>query len=168
MKSLLMETTLPKEIAECLATVTDPEIPVLTVLDLGVVRGVKQHPDGTLEVFITPTYTGCPAMRLIEMNIAAALHERGYENVKVTTVLAPPWTTDWISEEGRRKLREFGIAPPQRGTAASEPFDEKAPVPCPRCGSHNTRLVSQFGSTACKSLFKCLDCLEPFDYFKCH
>ncbi len=163
-----METTLPKDIAECLETVTDPEIPVLTVLDLGVVRGVEQHPDGTLEVFITPTYTGCPAMRLIEMNIAAALHEHGYDKVMVTTVLSPPWTTDWISEEGRRKLREFGIAPPQRAGASGERFGAEMDVPCPRCGSRKTQLVSQFGSTACKALFKCKDCLEPFDYFKCH
>ncbi len=161
--------TITDEIWEVLENVTDPEIPVLTVTDLGIVRDVKLQDNGGVEVIITPTYSGCPAMNTIEINIRAVLQEHGYENVEVTTVLHPAWTTDWMSEAGRRKLKEYGIAPPVDGTADKGTlFAEQPTVACPQCGSTHTELVSQFGSTACKSLYRCLDCREPFDYFKCH
>lgn len=156
------------EIWTILEEVTDPEIPVLTVNDLGIVRDVKIHEDGQVEVVITPTYSGCPAMNTIEINIRATLQEKGYDNVKVTTVLSPAWTTDWMTEAGKRKLKEYGIAPPVGSVDKGALFGEEKVVECPHCGSENTTMVSQFGSTACKSLYKCNDCLEPFDYFKCH
>lgn len=146
-------------VIELLEQVTDPEIPVISVLDLGIVREVKADGD-SVEVIITPTYSGCPAMLEIERDIHNTLKKAGYEKVKITTVLSPAWTTDWMTEEGKRKLEEYGIAPPN----PTAPED----VRCPLCKSHNTTLISQFGSTACKSLYKCNDCLEPFDYFKCH
>lgn len=162
-------TTLESEIWEVLEEVTDPEIPVLTVTDLGIIRAVNVQENGGVEVVITPTYSGCPAMNTIEINIRAVLQEHGYEDVSVKTVLHPAWTTDWMSEAGRRKLKEYGIAPPVDGTADKGAlFAEQPTVECPQCGSRNTELVSQFGSTACKSLYRCLDCREPFDYFKCH
>lgn len=152
-----------------LESVTDPEIPVLTVADMGIIRDVRVHPDETVEVVITPTYSGCPAMNTIEVNIRAALQESGFEKVKVTTVLRPAWTTDWLSEEGKRKLKEYGIAPPQGGSVDKGAlFAEERAIECPHCGSTNTRMVSQFGSTPCKAHYQCKDCLEPFDYFKCH
>lgn len=156
-------------IDQIIDTVCDPEIPVLTVRDLGIVREVKHHPDGTVEVVITPTYSGCPAMNTIEVNLRAALQEAGYEKVKITTVLSPAWTTAWLTDNGRQKLQQFGIAPPAEGS-----LDKKAlmggtrALECPYCHSMNTEMISQFGSTACKALFRCKDCLEPFDYFKCH
>lgn len=152
-----------------LETVCDPEIPVLTVNDLGIIRDVRLLDDGTLEVVITPTYSGCPAMNVIEVNIRAALQEGGFDKVKVTTVLSPAWTTDWLSDSGREKLRIYGIAPPVESSMDKNAlFGEHRPVQCPHCSSMRTEMISQFGSTACKSLFRCLDCLEPFDYFKCH
>ena len=154
-------------IREILSQVPDPEIPVLTIEDLGIIRAIAIENDH-VEVTITPTYSGCPAMEMIEVQIKAALQEAGIEKFSVKTILNPPWTTDWISESGKRKLKEYGIAPPQ-GSAdkrlLSGDFDE---IICPQCNSTNTEMVSQFGSTPCKSLFKCKDCLEPFDYFKCH
>lgn len=145
-----------------LEQVTDPEIPVLTITDLGIVREVKKSGD-EIEVIITPTYTGCPAMDMITMNIKLALIENGYSNVKVTSVLAPAWTTDWMTEAGKQKLKEYGIAAPDKK------FDiAKDGVECPRCNSTNSKLISEFGSTACKALYQCRDCKEPFDYFKCH
>lgn len=162
-------TTQAADIWEILESVSDPEIPVLTVADLGIVREVKVEADDQVEVIITPTYSGCPAMNTIAINIRAALQEAGYDQVKVTTVLHPAWTTDWMSESGREKLKAYGIAPPVRGTADKGVlFAEQPTVACPQCGSEHTELVSQFGSTACKSLYRCLDCREPFDYFKCH
>lgn len=146
----------PEQILEWLATVPDPEIPVLTIMDLGIVRDVDCS-DG-VTVSLTPTYSGCPATEAIEKSVAAALEEKGVPDVRIRRVLAPPWTTDWISEEGRRKLRVYGIAPPQ---------PRAKHIICPRCASENTEVVSQFGSTACKASYKCLDCLEPFEYFKC-
>lgn len=152
-----------------LEAVSDPEIPVLTVADLGIVRDVRVLDDGTLEVVITPTYSGCPAMNVIEVNIRAALQAGGFDRIKITTVLSPAWTTEWLSEEGRRKLRAFGIAPPAEASADKRALlGEHRVIECPHCGSKNTEMISQFGSTACKALFRCLDCLEPFDYFKCH
>ncbi len=136
--------------------VPDPEIPVVSVVDLGIVRGVRPEPPAVL---ITPTYTGCPATHAIELSVRLALDGAGFERVAIETVLAPAWTTDWITERGRAQLREYGIAPPARHAATAE---------CPRCRSHRTQEVSRFGSTPCKSLWRCLDCLEPFDRFKCH
>ena len=165
-----MNTTIQpseKEIREILETVTDPEIPVLTVEDLGVIRQINIS-ENEVEVVITPTYSGCPAMKTIEVNILAALQEAGIEGAKVRTVLSPAWTTDWISEEGRRKLKEYGIAPPVGSPDKGALFAEERSVECPHCGSEDTRMVSQFGSTPCKSLYQCNACKEPFDYFKCH
>lgn len=142
-----------------LKSVTDPEIPVISVTDLGIVRDVLIT-DDFVEVIITPTYSGCPAMLEIEKNIHNALKKEGIDHFKITTVLSPAWTTDWMTEEGKQKLKAYGIAPPNP-TSPEE-------IECPQCGSKNTKLLSEFGSTACKSLFKCNDCLEPFDYFKCH
>ena len=157
-----------KAIWTLLETVTDPEIPVLTVVDMGVVREVRAEGEG-VEVVITPTYSGCPAMNTIEMEIRATLEQAGYGPVKVRTVLSPAWTTQWLSENGRRKLEEYGIAPPVEDSVdKSQLFGPEKVVPCPRCGSKQTRMISQFGSTACKALYQCEACLEPFDYFKCH
>ncbi|PWL32149.1 1,2-phenylacetyl-CoA epoxidase subunit PaaD [uncultured Roseivirga sp.] len=148
------------QIEEILDEVKDPEIPVISIADLGILRDVKVSVDGFIEVVITPTYTGCPAMMEIERDINNALKKEGINDFKITTVLSPAWSTDLMTEEGKARLKEYGIAPPN-------PTNEKD-IECPNCGSRNTKLLSQFGSTACKSLFKCNDCLEPFDYFKCH
>jgi len=151
-----------QHIWKILEQVTDPEVPVLTITDLGIVRDVKLNGD-EVEIVITPTYTGCPAMDMIAMNIKLALIENGYSNIKITSVLAPAWTTDWMSKEGKRKLKEYGIAAPDKKfTIATDG------VECPLCNSANTKLISEFGSTACKALYQCKDCKEPFDYFKCH
>ena len=152
-----------------LESVTDPEVPVLTVNDLGIIREVRLADDGALEVVITPTYSGCPAMGVIEVNIRAALQEGGIDKVRVITVLAPAWTTDWLSADGRRKLLEYGIAPPAEASLDKKAlYGERRALGCPHCGSSDTEMISQFGSTACKALFRCRECLEPFDYFKCH
>lgn len=157
---------IPAHIENILSTVSDPEVPVLTVLDLGVVRKVIQD-DKQIYINLTPTYSGCPAMDTISDDITTALVAKGYE-VKIEMVLSPAWTTDWISEEGKKKLVEYGIAVPLSETMDIRALiDGEALIPCPQCKSKNTKLVSQFGSTACKALFKCTDCLEPFDYFKC-
>ena len=144
---------------QILESVTDPEIPVISIRDLGIVRDVMVE-DDFVEVVITPTYSGCPAMLEIEKNIHNSLKKSGIDQFKITTVLSPAWTTDWMTEKGMQKLKAYGIAPPN----PTNPED----IECPQCGSHNTELLSEFGSTACKSLFRCKDCLEPFDYFKCH
>jgi ring-1,2-phenylacetyl-CoA epoxidase subunit PaaD len=160
------KTTLVRNI---LRDVTDPEVPVLSILDLGIVREINVAGDA-LEVVITPTYSGCPAMDVISMNIRMALLQAGYRNVSIRQVLSPAWTTDWMTEEGKNKLKAYGIAPPQYKPVVCEPelFGKEEAIQCPRCNSYNTRLVSQFGSTACKALYQCNDCQEPFDYFKCH
>jgi ring-1,2-phenylacetyl-CoA epoxidase subunit PaaD len=151
-----------REIWKILETVPDPEIPVLSVLDLGIVREVNKN-DSTIEIVITPTYSGCPAMDMIAMNIRLALIENGFKNISIRSVLSPAWTTDWISEHGKQKLKEYGIAAPNKN------FDIAADgIECPRCHSINTKLLSEFGSTACKALYQCNECKEPFDYFKCH
>lgn len=147
------------DINAILETVTDPEIPVISITDLGIVRDVILAED-KIEVVITPTYSGCPAMLEIEKNIHNALKQAGIDQFKITTVLSPAWTTEWMTEQGKAKLRAYGIAPPN----PTNPED----IECPQCQSKNTVLLSEFGSTACKSLYKCNDCLEPFDYFKCH
>jgi ring-1,2-phenylacetyl-CoA epoxidase subunit PaaD len=144
-------------IMAALESVPDPEIPVVSVVDLGIVRGVRLDPPAVL---ITPTYTGCPATLTIQASVRAALDAAGYGGVPIETMLSPPWSTDWISESGRQKLRAYGIAPPSAHTADR--------VECPQCGSLETIEVSRFGSTPCKALWRCSACLEPFDRFKCH
>ena len=155
-----------KKVEDALWSISDPEIPVLPVMDMGVIRKVEIHKD-RVEIDITPTYSGCPAMDTIADDIKSALKEQGYEP-EVNLVLSPAWTTDWITENGRSKLEAYGIASPLEETMDKRALlDGERIVKCPNCGSQNTRLVSQFGSTACKALFQCDDCLEPFDYFKC-
>ncbi|MCO5258704.1 MAG: phenylacetate-CoA oxygenase subunit PaaJ [Crocinitomicaceae bacterium] len=154
------------EIWHFLEEVFDPEIPVLTLVDLGVVRDVELI-DEKVQVTITPTYSGCPAMRVMEEDIEKMLDSKGIQDYEVKTVLAPAWTTDWISEKGRVKLKEYGIAPPSEELDKSILFGKPPKVECPQCNSTNTHMVSQFGSTACKAQFRCKDCLEPFEYFKC-
>lgn len=154
-------------IQQILEQVNDPEIPVLTIADLGILRNV-QIENGQVIVTITPTYSGCPAMYVIEDDIKAALRENGIENVVVNQVLSPVWTTDWMTQAGREKLEKYGIAPPVKTTTNKKTLFGEAPiVKCPLCKSTNTELKSQFGSTACKALYVCNDCKEPFDYFKC-
>jgi len=159
------KTISPEQVLDSLRKVMDPEIPVLSVVDMGVIRHIEitDH----LVVTITPTYSGCPAMNTIESDIKKCLTDEGYENVEVKTVLQPAWTTDWLTENGRAQLKAYGIAPPQGSTSKRSLFLEDETVPCPQCESKNTVLVSEFGSTACKAQYKCKDCLEPFDYFKC-
>lgn len=152
-----------------LDAVCDPEIPVLTIRDLGILRAAELLDDGTASVTITPTYSGCPAMGAIEINIRAALQEAGFEKVQINTVLSPAWTTDWMTAEGKEKLREFGIAPPVEASQDKRALlGDKRVLKCPFCGSDHTEMLAQFASTSCKAMFRCLDCLEPFDYFKCH
>lgn len=154
-----------EEIWNLLEQVSDPEVPVLTIVDLGIVREVEITGKNAICITITPTYSGCPAMQVIEQGIRELLDSE-YE-VTIKTVLSPAWTTDWLSENGKNKLREYGIAPPENEVDKSVLFAEPTVVPCPLCKSKNTRMVSQFGSTACKAHYQCNDCLEPFDYFKC-
>lgn len=152
-----------------LEEVKDPEIPVLSVLDLGIVREINIS-DNELEIKITPTFSGCPAMDVIRIEIQTTLASHGYKNVKVTQVLSPAWTTDWMSEEGKRKLKEYGIAPPnpKQQVCNQELFMHAEAVQCPRCDSYHTHRVSEFGSTPCKALYVCDNCKEPFEYFKSH
>jgi len=168
-----------------LEQVNDPEVPVLSVVDLGIIRDVREvtaarvsEGDGeiaeeeapALEVVLTPTYSGCPAMDVIRMNIRMVLLQNGYKNIKLTTILSPAWTTDWMSERGKEKLKGYGIAPPLPSQQVCHPalFHREEAVACPHCNSYHTTLISEFGSTACKALYRCEDCREPFDYFKCH
>lgn len=154
------------EILDILETVHDPEVPVLTVMDMGIMRKVERN-DKHLTLHISPTYSGCPAMDTISDDLAAAFGKHGYTTA-IELVLSPAWTTDQMSEKGKRKLEEYGIAAPLEESADKEALmGETSTVKCPQCKSTNTKLVSAFGSTACKALFKCNDCLEPFDYFKC-
>ncbi|PSK98542.1 ring-1,2-phenylacetyl-CoA epoxidase subunit PaaD [Murinocardiopsis flavida] len=146
--------------------VADPELPMLTLGDLGIVRGVGRTSGGAVEVVVTPTYSGCPAMDAIRADIRGALAAGGIPDAEVRTVLSPPWTTDWISADGRRKLAENGIAPPGPATARTGPVPVALSVRCPQCGSPDTRLLSRFGSTACKALYVCGACREPFDHMK--
>lgn len=160
-----MTTTTQHTVASVYAileTVADPEVPVLSILDLGIVRDVELKED-TFHVVITPTYSGCPATEMIQLQIRMALLENGITNFQITHRLSPAWTTDWMTEAGKQKLQAYGIAPPEKKFAIPEDG-----VTCPQCHSTNTRLVSAFGSTACKALYQCSDCKEPFDYFKCH
>jgi ring-1,2-phenylacetyl-CoA epoxidase subunit PaaD len=164
--ALLNDANLRQRAWDAAAGVVDPEIPVLTIADLGVLRDVEVK-DGRVEVAITPTYSGCPAMNMIALEIELALKREGIAHSTVRTVLSPAWTTDWMSEDGRRKLREYGIAPPQAAGSRRALFGEQQ-VACPQCGSEDTEVLSEFGSTSCKALWRCRSCREPFDYFKCH
>ncbi len=156
-----------ESIFEVLDEVLDPEVPVLSVVDLGIVRDARLA-DGTWQVVITPTYSGCPATQVIEKSIKEKLSNSGLKEFVLKTELSPAWTTDWISEKGRQKLEEYGIAPPQpKSHNKSQLFSKQKLIRCPLCKSLDTEMVSQFGSTACKALYRCKDCLEPFDYFKC-
>lgn len=156
-----------EQIFKLLSEIPDPEIPVINIIELGILREVK-FVDELCIVVITPTYTGCPAMRVIEDDIRIKLKEIGIDKVKVELVLSPAWTTDWISDVAKEKLRAYGIAPPDHSSVDKKVLLGKArDLKCPLCGSIHTEMISQFGSTACKALFRCLDCKEPFDYFKC-
>jgi ring-1,2-phenylacetyl-CoA epoxidase subunit PaaD len=155
-----------RQVWAVLEAVPDPEIPVLTVVDLGIVRHVRWLKD-ELHVGITPTYSGCPATEVIRGMIASALECKGYAGVVIEEVLSPPWSSDWLTEAGRRKLEAFGIAPPERSVSSPRHLFRTPVVACPRCGSHATEKVSEFGSTPCKAHYRCTSCLEPFDYFKC-
>lgn len=156
-----------EKIVELLSVIPDPEIPVITIAELGVIRDVIFEGEN-VEIKITPTYSGCPAMKQMEDDIRSTLTKNGITNLKVTMVYSPAWTTDWIPEEAKEKLRKYGIAPPEKSTEDKSWLTGKSKtVLCPRCKSQNTKLISQFGSTACKALYQCQDCLEPFDYFKC-
>lgn len=163
-----------EEILFILGAVPDPEIPVLSIVDLGIVRGVEVSRGTAAEepkrvkITITPTYTGCPAMEIIEDDIRKVLNEKGFADIEIHTVLTPAWTTDWISESAKKKLFDYGIAPPLKASEDKNVLLGKArEIICPQCKSGNTEMKSQFGSTACKALYVCLDCKEPFDYFKC-
>ncbi len=154
----MVENSIDKaEVYEWLAHVPDPEIPVLSILDLGIVRDVSVKDKESVTVTLTPTYSGCPATEAIESSVLAALKDHGVGEIAIRRVLSPPWTTDWITDDGREKLLKYGIAPPCKSLE----------IACPQCESLNTELVSEFGSTACKASWRCCDCLEPFDYFKC-
>ena len=152
-----------------LEEINDPEVPVLSIIDLGIVRDVKMTKE-ELEVIVTPTYTGCPAMDMITATIKIQLATLGFKKVRVTQALSPAWTTEWMSEEGKRKLKAYGIAPPnpKQQVCDQKLFAAAEAVQCPRCDSYDTHRISEFGSTACKALYQCDDCKEPFDYFKCH
>ena len=163
MAAVQIDEATRRQIMATLETVPDPEIPAVSVVDLGIVRGLRSDPPAVL---ITPTYTGCPATVAIELSVRAALDEAGFADLPIETVLSPPWSTEWISDQGRARLKAYGIAPPPRGAPAASL--RAAPVECPRCESTNSEEVSRFGSTPCKALWRCLDCLEPFDRFKCH
>ncbi len=159
------------EVMVWLADVTDPEVPVLTILDLGIVRNVvvnTENGETSVKVVITPTYSGCPAMDVITLGIRMALVSRGIKYITIEQQISPAWTTDWMTEDGKRKLKAYGIAPPNRKAFRSLGLFEEDKVSCPRCGSDETELVSQFGPTSCKALYKCLSCKEPFEHFKCH
>jgi len=156
-----------KDIFSFLEEIPDPEIPVISIVELGVIRTVKTD-NNAVEIEITPTYSGCPALKQMEDDIVSVLKSKGIEKVSLKTIYTPAWTTDWLSDVAREKLRKYGIAPPD-GTTNDKSIlmGKEKQIKCPRCSSQNTVLVSQFGSTACKALYKCKDCLEPFDYFKC-
>lgn len=158
-----------EEIRTILDRVMDPEVPVLSVLDLGIVRDISVNEE-KVTVTITPTYTGCPAMDVISMQIRMELMAAGVKEVEIKQVLSPAWTTDWMSDRGKRRLKEYGIAPPMPRQQVCSPtrFAAEEAIQCPHCSSYHTHRVSEFGSTACKALYQCDDCLEPFDYFKCH
>lgn len=169
------KTLSENDIWNLMKQIYDPEIPVISIVDLGIVRNValdtpSNNTNPRVTITITPTYSGCPAMDVIGMNIRMALLEHGFKNIQLKTVLSPAWTTEWMTAEGKEKLKAFGIAPPNpiQSVCTHEPFQENENVECPHCGSHRTKIISRFGSTACKALYQCNECNEPFDYFKCH
>jgi ring-1,2-phenylacetyl-CoA epoxidase subunit PaaD len=156
-----------RQVFRLLEKVLDPEIPVLSIIDLGIVRAVREEADGRVRVAITPTYSGCPATDAIRVLVRAALDSGGFADAILEEVLSPPWTSDWLTAAGREKLRAFGIAPPEESVASPRQLMGAAAVTCPRCGSRTTERVSEFGSTPCKAHYRCCACSEPFDYFKC-
>ena len=157
-----------EHIQSLLSAIPDPEIPVITIIELGVIRDIEITDETSISLKITPTYSGCPAMKQIEDDVREKLTENGFKNITINTIFSPPWTTDWITPEAKEKLRKYGIAPPEHSTEDKSWLTGKTKtIACPRCKSQNTKLISQFGSTACKALYQCQDCLEPFDYFKC-
>jgi len=156
-----------EQILGLLASIVDPEIPVVTIQEMGMLRDVILT-ENSCEVIITPTYTGCPAMGIIEHDITELLHKHGIANVTVTLTYSPSWTTDWMSQETKEKLRNYGIAPPTHSSCVNWLDPSNLVVHCPRCNSKNTQLIAQFGSTACKALYACEVCKEPFELFKCH
>jgi ring-1,2-phenylacetyl-CoA epoxidase subunit PaaD len=163
------QSAIEQRVWSVLHGVPDPEIPVLSVVDLGIVRHARVTADGAIQVGLSPTYSGCPATEVIKASVKSALRDAGFAQVEVSDVLAPAWTSDWITAEGRRKLHEYGIAPPAETVSSPRRLVRPAPViACPRCDSVATTRISEFGSTPCKALYRCVDCLEPFDYFKCH
>lgn len=157
-----------EQILDWLESVTDPEIPAVTIRDMGILRVVEVMDESSVRVVITPTYSGCPAMDIIAMQVRMVLLGHGLKKVEVIQQLQPAWTTDWISEKGRAQMLALGIAPPTRRSADSLGLFEEDEVPCPRCKSVHTELVSRFGATSCKAMYRCLDCKEPFEHFKCH
>jgi len=163
---MVTKTHTKEEILALLQEIKDPEIPVLSIQDIGMLRDVHITNNG-YEVILTPTYTGCPAMGIIEADIKALLETKGISPVKVSLTYSPAWTTDWMTDEAKTKMQHYGIAPPHHSSCGDIATAEQH-ITCPNCGSKNTALISRFGSTACKSLYKCEDCKEPFEYFKCH
>ncbi len=155
-----------KKIFSLLSEIPDPEIPVISISELGIIRNVNVT-GNAVEVVITPTYSGCPAMKQIEYDIVSLLKKNGIKNIEIKMVYHPAWTTDWISDEAKEKLRKYGIAPPEKSSMDKASLTGKKKR-CPHCSSSNTEMISQFGSTACKALYRCKECKEPFDYFKCH
>jgi len=153
-------------IYQYLSEISDPEIPVINIVEMGMVRGVLFR-ESKLEILLSPTYSGCPAMDMIDHLVKEKLQSKGYDPVEITLVYKPAWTTDWMSDETKEKLRAYGIAPPVGKATSKKGLLNEDPVSCPQCGSKNTEIKSMFGSTACKALYICKDCLEPFDYFKC-
>ncbi len=162
-----MQNLTQEQVYDWLAEISDPEIPVLSILDLGIVRAVYILED-KIQIIITPTYSGCPAMDIISMQIRMALIGRGFNHIDIKMQLSPAWTTDWISESGKEKMKAYGVAPPTRKSNEGLGLFEEDVVPCPRCDANETELISQFGSTSCKSMYRCLSCKEPFEHFKCH
>lgn len=163
---MVVTTHTKDHILEILSTIPDPEIPVVNIIEMGMVRDVLRG-DSWYEIIVTPTYSGCPAMSIIEQDIRATLESNGVYPVIVRMVYAPAWTTDWMSDMAKEKLRRYGIAPPLHSSCTQQVFNNNI-IECPRCHSRDTVLLSEFGATACKSLYKCNDCKEPFEYFKCH
>lgn len=163
---LLGDSGIAARLLAVLAEVPDPEIPAISLVDLGIIRDIETDPSGATRIVITPTYTGCPATLVIETSIRVALDRAGLKDVAIRSRLSPPWTTDWITDEGRENLRQYGIAPPERGDGHGS-LKAETPAACPQCGSVDTVEVSRFGSTPCKALWRCRACAEPFDRFKC-
>ena len=165
-----MATTIlsSEKIKVLLAQIPDPEIPVISIVDLGILRDVQVVSATEISVTITPTYSGCPAMRVIEDEIKLLLKKEGFEKINIITVLTPAWTTDWLNDAAKEKLRQYGIAPPEKTSVDKNTLlGKERKIKCPQCGSEHSEMISQFGSTACKALYRCLSCKEPFDYFKC-